>query len=157
MASVQKTIMDAAKTAVIAALTGRGYISDNVRLRRKPSVEKMAVGKKAVLSQVPERYTSDESTNETDDVGYGVLITLSEEGVANPEYTTDFDELITDRETVRHYFHNRRDRVAATLPAGYFILGTKIEPGPMLLAEHHAANVDSTALVLRVIVREPHG
>lgn len=157
MASLQKTILDAAKTAVAAALTGRNYASDNIRIRRRPTLEGIADGKKAILSQSPERYVGDEATNEQDDVGYGVLVTLAQAGATNPEYTDAFDDLLEDREALRNYFHNNPAALSATMPSGKYYYGLKVEPGPMLIAEHHLSGVDATALVLRVLVRETHG
>lgn len=117
----------------------------------------MGSGKKCVISQTPERYTGDEATNEQDDVGYGVLIALAHAGNADPEYSDSFDDLLTDREAVRRHFHNDTSTLALSLPTGCFFVGLKVEPGPMLMLDHSLNNVDATALVLRVIVRETHG
>jgi len=157
MASVQKTIMDAVRTAVLASpLSGRGYTSDNTRLRRRSMLDGMGDGKKCIVSQFPEQYIGDEATNEQDDIGYGVLITLAHAGNANPEYTDTFDDLIIDREALRKFFHNTPERITPTLPAGSFYYGLKVEPGPMLIAEHSKNNIDATALILRIFVRETH-
>jgi hypothetical protein len=160
--SVQKTIMQAVMAAVQLALSGRGYEVDNMRIRRKPTFDGMGGGKKLVVSQVPERYVGDEATNEQDDVGYGVLISLGQTvGPASPnEYTDEFDEVIIDRETLRRYFHNTAEQLTfaggSALPAGLFYIGLKVEPGPMLMAGHHENGIDATAIVLRVLVRETH-
>lgn len=156
MASTQSTILTAVKTALATALTGRGYTSDNTRIRRRSTVEGMGDGKKAVLSPMPETLAGD-VTNEQDDIGFGVLITLAHAGNANPEYNDTFDDLLEDREAVWGYFHNDTTKLSLSLAAGLFYIGLKIEPGPILIAEHFYNNVDATALVLRVLVRKTHG
>lgn len=147
--------MNAVKSAVSSVLAGRGYLADNVRVRKVSTITGMADGKKAIVSPTPDRIT-EETTNETDDIGYGVLITLAHAGNMNPEYSDTFDDLIEDREALRRYFINEPTRLTLSLPGTCEYFGLKVEPGPLLIAEHFQNNVDATALVLRVWVREIH-
>src|SRR5689334_18926976 len=134
--SLQRKILLAVAEACQHTLSGRGYEGDNFRIRRRPTFDGMGDGKKIVISQSPERYLADEATNEEDDIGYGVLLSFGQAGLAVPEYDDLFDEVITDREYLRLHFHNRVDRIAErlTLPAGKILYSLKVEPGPMLMA-----------------------
>jgi hypothetical protein len=160
MASPQKILMQGVRQAVVTALAASSYADDNVRLRRIPSLNQFADGKKCCISPAIERL-SDSGTNERDAVGYGVMVAMAFGGNNDFEYTDTFDALIVDRQILRKYLHNKTQNLLAamttagvSLPAGYLINSVKVELGPFMVGNFQQNNIDATVLVVRINVRE---
>lgn len=87
------------------------------------------------------------ATNESDDVGYAVMVTMI--SASNEDLVTDLDRLTLWREQISRGFRHK------PLPGVGCVYTVKVEPGVVVLPEGFSKMYDVGALTLRCISREP--
>jgi hypothetical protein len=137
MASTQSTILTAVKT-VIQSLSLSGC--EEVAIRAEPK-DRDTFYPGITISPVAEVELA--GTNELDDIGYGVLVTM----VVNNDCDPTEDDLFGDwRQKIRKKFiHQKLSGVAS-------VHTCLVQPGPIY--ETKPKNLDVGSLVIRVISRE---
>ena len=152
VASITQTILDAIDTALIAKLgTGSGatheILTANFYKRKLPwDVGVNLPG--LFMAPVPELEDKDKGTNASDDVGYGVQITIVQ--ASNRDLEANADRLYYWREEAMDTFRSKR--LAGTGDANIHLVD--IETRPVIDPASFARQIDATAFVLRCWTRK---
>ncbi|MFQ5495929.1 MAG: hypothetical protein ACE5EX_11175 [Phycisphaerae bacterium] len=150
VASITQTILDAIDTALQAKLgTGSGATHEiataNFYKRKLPwDVGVNLPG--LFMTPVPE--IEGKSTNASDDVGYGVQITIVQ--ASNRDLTANADRLYYWREEAMDKFRSKR--LAGSGDANIHLV--EIETRPVIDPASFARQIDATAFVLRCWTRK---
>ena len=143
--SVFEQILD----AVVAKLKGlslSGIADASIVLRKRPwdrNITKPAV----IVSPAIENRDKFAGTNETDETGYGVLVTVWQDG--NQDLTANLTRHLQWRQDITRAFQNQ---VAITTVSE--VIGCSVEPGMPYIPDQFTSGYDVFTVIIRVTARE---
>lgn len=148
-ASVTQTALESIQTAIVAGIgTDSGatheIVTAHIVIAKLPWIEADSQLPGVVLTPVPE--IEKPATNASDDIGYGVQVTIAQP--SNRNLTSDADRMFYWRETIMGLFRHKR---VSGVSASY---NTLIEPKPVIDPAAFSNLFDATAFVVRVWTRK---
>lgn len=147
--STTQKILDAMvagiKSAIGTSSSATYKIADaNIVDEKLPWIENDSMLPGVILTPVPELEKN--ATNASDDIGYGVQVTVAQS--SNRDLSTNRDRIYWLREKIAGLYRNRRLAVSGV---GTYICS--IEPKPVIDVAAFVNLFDATAFVVRVWVR----
>lgn len=148
-ASDTQTILEAMQTVIVAGVgTGSGatheITSAKIVIAKLPWVENDGNLPGIILTPVPEQEKP--ATNASDDIGYGVQVTIAQ--TSNRDLTANADRAYYWRETIMGLFRQKR---LSGVSNSYI---ATIEPKPVIDPTAFSNLFDATAFVVRVWTRK---